>query len=114
MRNTDSLSIGDVVKAFDTIALANEGVIVTVDTLTDGFAVGRTLEGHRIGFASYEDAYALTMFFDLGPCPACGDHIDYCQGHGPMGDPQGYAVTRLHDDGVHSLCHPASDCREDN
>ena len=54
------------------------------------------------------------MFFDLGPCPACGDHIDYCQGHGPMGDPQGYAVTRLHDDGVHSLCHPASDCREDN
>lgn len=54
------------------------------------------------------------MFFDLGPCPACGDHIDYCQGHGPMGDPQGYAVIRLHDDGIHSLCHHASDCREDN
>lgn len=56
MRNTDSLSIGDAVKAFDTIALANEGVIVTVDTLADGFAVGYTKDGHRLGFASYEEA----------------------------------------------------------
>ena len=55
------------------------------------------------------------MFLELGPCPACGDHIDYCQGHGLMGDPQGYAVIRLHDDDNHELCHPASDCcREEN
>ena len=46
-------------------------------------------------------------------CPACGEFIDYCQGHGPMGDPQGYAVLRLHDDDIHSLCHHLSDCRED-
>jgi len=49
-------------------------------------------------------------FAELGPCPACGDHVDYCQGHGPMGDPQNYAVIRLHEDGVHSMCHPLADC----
>lgn len=39
-----------------------------------------------------------------GACPACGDSIDYCQGHGEIGDPWGYRVLRLHDDGDHSLC----------
>ena len=53
------------------------------------------------------------MFFDLGPCPACGDHIDYCQGHGGIGDALGYNILILHGDGNHSRCHPASDCRED-
>lgn len=54
------------------------------------------------------------MFFDLGPCPACGDHIDYCQGHGMIGDPAGFRILTLHDYEDHSECHPASDCREDN
>lgn len=54
------------------------------------------------------------MFFELGPCPACGDHIDYCQGHGGMDDPQGYLILEAHDNDDHSRCHPASDCREDN
>jgi hypothetical protein len=40
-------------------------------------------------------------------CPACGEPIDYCQGHGEIGDPIGRAILERHDDGDHSLCHPA-------
>ena len=39
-------------------------------------------------------------------CPACGDPIDYCQGHGEMGDPYGWAVLRAHDNGHHADCDP--------
>lgn len=39
-------------------------------------------------------------------CPACGDPIDYCQGHGEIGDPEGYAILQAHDDGNHLGCHP--------
>lgn len=40
-------------------------------------------------------------------CPACGDVIDYCQGHGEIGDPAGYAILEAHDAGDHTECHPA-------
>lgn len=40
-------------------------------------------------------------------CPACGDPIDYCQGHGPIGDPAGAAILARHDDGDHRQCDPA-------
>ena len=39
-------------------------------------------------------------------CPACGDVIDYCQGHGEIGDPAGFAILAAHDDDDHSGCHP--------
>lgn len=39
-------------------------------------------------------------------CPACGSSMDYCQGHGPSGDPLGYAILVAHDDGEHDNCHP--------
>jgi hypothetical protein len=39
-------------------------------------------------------------------CPACGEPIDYCQGHGPIGDPFGAAILNRHDSGAHELCHP--------
>jgi len=41
-------------------------------------------------------------------CPACGDPIDYCQGHGEIGDPEGFAALELHDLGNHSRCHTDS------
>lgn len=40
-------------------------------------------------------------------CPACGEMIDYCQGHGESGDPVGYEILRMHDRGVHTECHIA-------
>lgn len=43
-------------------------------------------------------------------CPACGDPIDYCQGHGRIGDPLGYGILRNHEQGRHDACHPFSDC----
>src|SRR5690606_40353850 len=38
--------------------------------------------------------------------PACGELIDYCQGHGDIGDPAGAAILSAHDDDVHVDCHP--------
>lgn len=48
------------------------------------------------------DGYAV---YDAA-CPACGQPIDYCQGHGPSGDPAGFAILQAHDDDDHSRCHP--------
>lgn len=47
-------------------------------------------------------------------CPACGQPIDYCQGHGPIGDPWGYVILAAHDDDNHKACHELADCRKDN
>lgn len=44
--------------------------------------------------------------WDYGKCPACGAPIDYCQGHGEIGDPHGFSVMRAHDNGDHRTCHP--------
>lgn len=37
-------------------------------------------------------------------CPACGDPIDYCTGHGQIGDPVGWAILEAHDADDHSRC----------
>lgn len=39
-------------------------------------------------------------------CPACGNPIDYCQGHGEIGDPEGFRLLAEHDAGNHRECHP--------
>jgi hypothetical protein len=41
---------------------------------------------------------------DESACPACGDTISYCQGHGEIGDPAGHAILAAHDEGDHSGC----------
>ena len=38
-------------------------------------------------------------------CPACGDPIDYCQGHGEIGDPGGAAILAAHDADDHRFCN---------
>ena len=43
-------------------------------------------------------------------CPACGDAIDYCIGHGEIGDPSGYLTLKMHDRGVHIWCHERARC----
>lgn len=43
-------------------------------------------------------------------CPACAAAIDYCQGHGTLGDPVGAAILAAHGDDDHSTCHDAADC----
>ena len=32
--------------------------------------------------------------YDGSKCPVCCDPIDYCQGHGQIGDPEGYAALK--------------------
>ena len=45
----------------------------------------------------------------IGGCPACGDPIDYCQGHGEIGDPIGAAILQAHyDRDDHTMC--VDDC----
>jgi hypothetical protein len=46
----------------------------------------------------------------IGQCTYCGDPIDYCQGHGEIGDPVGFEALIAHDEGDHSMCHPEG-CR---
>lgn len=48
-----------------------------------------------------------------GICPACGEFISYCPGHGPMGDPHGAETLRLHDLDIHNVCHELADCKAD-
>lgn len=50
----------------------------------------------------------------MSRCPACGDFIDFCQGHGEIGDPEGHAILALHDDGHHRLCSNRADCYEES
>ena len=50
------------------------------------------------------------MEYNESICPACGEYIDYCQGHGEMGDPYGREILDLHDNDDHSECHENSDC----
>lgn len=44
-------------------------------------------------------------------CPACGDFIDYCPGHGEIGDPDGYRILDQHDSDEHRDCDPEG-CEE--
>lgn len=37
-------------------------------------------------------------------CVACGEYIDYCQGHGEIGDPYGASILRKHEYGNHTEC----------
>lgn len=59
------------------------------------------------------DGWTWTEVEDEQParCPACGDVIDYCQGHGEIGDPAGRAILDAHDDGDHTGCHELADCQ---
>ena len=41
---------------------------------------------------------------DWDNCPACGEPIDYCQGHGSIADRWGAAILRAHDGGNHVAC----------
>lgn len=37
-------------------------------------------------------------------CPACGDWMSFCSGHGEIGDPVGYAILQEHNRGEHIRC----------
>lgn len=41
-----------------------------------------------------------------GDCPACGNPIDYCPGHGEIGDPEGFRILNQHDADDHRDCDP--------
>jgi hypothetical protein len=39
-------------------------------------------------------------------CPACGEFASYCQGHGEIGDAEGFDILQRHDADDHEDCHP--------
>ena len=48
----------------------------------------------------------MVLYTEESRCPACGQPIDYCQGHGSLGDPHGAEILAMHDRDNHSQCHP--------
>lgn len=50
---------------------------------------------------------------DFCACPACGELIEFCQGHGEIGDYQGFLISQQHDNGDHSNCNLRG-CEEAN
>jgi len=57
------------------------------------------MRGYRADLVIYDEAAEF-----VSRCPACGDPIDYCQGHGEIGDPDGYWILEQHDQGQHQYC----------
>lgn len=43
---------------------------------------------------------------NVSRCPVCGSVIDYCPGHGEIGDRLGFNILAMHDGGDHSMCNP--------
>lgn len=77
--------------------------------------VARRVEAARDAVTSDEYAAMLRRAAEdaaaLDYCPACGDVIDYCRGHGEIGDPAGAVILADHDEGNHEGCHYLSSCK---
>lgn len=93
---------------------AEIGTVVKVDAWELGtpYAVVEYSDGTRWSGTDY--AWTLVVESNdededehVETCPACGAPIDYCQGHGEMGDPNGAAILAAHDNGNHKTCNPA-------
>lgn len=69
------------------------------------------IEGTDALLDGWGDPAEMEYWMSQARCPACGDWIDYCQGHGDLGDPDGARILALHDDDDHSECHSMADCR---
>ena len=68
----------------------------------------RTVVGGKVASVETVETVADDDEPEYAPaCPACGTPIDYCPGHGELGDPDGAAILRRHDDGDHKTCDPA-------
>lgn len=50
--------------------------------------------------------FDLDIYEEEGRCPYCGEYMSYCQGHGEIGDPDGFIALQKHDDDNHEDCHP--------
>ena len=61
--------------------------------------------------ARYRSAPALDWHPSGDGCPACGEIVDYCQGHGRIGDPDGADVLADHATGSHGNCDSAAECQ---
>lgn len=57
-----------------------------------------------------QDALDAIVPIAVDLCPACGQPIDHCQGHGVIGDPWGWEILNNHDQGKHDQCHAEADC----
>ena len=62
------------------------------------------------GTVPHSDGISAEFDNYFSACPVCGDPIDYCQGHGSIGDPIGAATLIMHDNNNHSACHHSADC----
>lgn len=70
--------------------------------------VAATFEAlHEHVLESATDWMASIDHDDDPHCPACGEPIQFCPGHGEYADPMGARTLADHDSGDHTSCHPA-------
>lgn len=72
--------------------------------MADKDAVNITCDDCGITFSAQKNKVTKEV---ESKCPACGEFISYCQGHGEIGDPYGHQILEQHDEDNHSMCHPA-------
>jgi rRNA maturation protein Nop10 len=56
------------------------------------------------------DGCGRNLVESYSPCPACGNPVDYCDGHGVSRDVIGWSTLNQHDAGDHECCHEAAGC----
>lgn len=83
--------------------IARMGAKKIAETFDTPVPTGRPLAWPNYSDDQTDDSEAESV----SRCPACGDPIDYCQGHGAIGDPIGHSILSAHDDGYHGRCNPA-------
>jgi hypothetical protein len=98
----------------------NDFVVVGRFHTTDDLAVVAGLESRPVAVETPRDSVSVPVddqqpsdeeeeedeHLYVSSCPACGEFIDFCQGHGEIGDPWGASILEMHDNGDHSECHP--------
>lgn len=70
--------------------------------------VGEMCDGCEEAGCEYGTECSRDDAYGVGTCPACGEPSDYCRGHGPSGDPDGFRAVEAHGMGNHDLC--VTDC----
>lgn len=76
--------------------------------LTDSIQALADMRPDEINWLSENADAGTADILDIDYCPVCGEPVDYCQGHGEIGDdPEGFDIMTRHDSGDHSSCHPA-------
>ncbi|WIC89714.1 hypothetical protein SEA_BRAXOADDIE_92 [Rhodococcus phage Braxoaddie] len=75
-------------------------------------AIGASTDPAPVSAAPDDDTDPDDDGEPVSRCVACGEVIDYCTGHGEIGDPDGARIIDAHDNDDHTGCVPDPDACE--